>query len=98
MCVSKFRLSRKKFGARCTLTHKRYSQKQINYNGRFWLGEINLQSKHDVTYHVAKVKATNVSAFHGDVIPFYCRVHYWDGLGVDIAEALWHYGAMALWK
>ena len=23
--------------------------------------------------------------------PFQCRVHYWDGLGVDRAKALWHY-------
>ena len=31
-------------------------------------------------------------------ISFQCRVHYWDGQGVDAAKALWRYGAMALWQ
>ena len=39
---------------------------------------------------------------HGDLDAsstiFQCRVHYWDGQGVDAAKALWHYGAMALWN
>ena len=39
-------------------------------------GEINLQSKHDLICHVAKVKAATSARSMADVIPFLKRIYY----------------------
>jgi len=39
-------------------------------------GEINLQSKHDLICHAAKVKAATSAHSMADVIPFFTHIYY----------------------
>jgi len=39
-------------------------------------GKINLQSKHNLICHVAKVKAATLTHSMADIIPFFQRIYY----------------------